>query len=123
MSKIKNTFNKFIQIIKKKWLISGTMTILLFAIIIAVFILINYGMQALDLTPIDLTADKLYSLTDESKEKIKTVDKDVKVYLVGYTEDSSLYDLLKQYIKVNDKISAEAVNVTERVDIAQKYGI
>lgn len=123
MKKIKDIFSKFIQIIKKKWLISGTMTILLFAIIIAVFILINYGMQKLDLTPIDLTADKLYTLTDESKEKIKTVDKDVKIYLVEYTEDSSLYDLAKQYTKVNEKISVEAVNVTERVDIAQKYGI
>lgn len=123
MSKIKNVFSKFIQVIKKKWLISGTMTLLLFAIIIAIFILINYGMQKLELTPIDLTKDKLYSLTDESKEKIRSVDKDVKIYLVGYTEDSSLYDLAKQYSKVNEKISVEAVNVTERVDIAQKYGI
>ncbi len=123
MNKIKSIFSKFIQAIKKKWLISNTKTLMLFAIIIALFVLINYGMQALDITPIDLTSEKLYSLTDESKEKVKNIDKEVKIYLIGYTEDSTLYDLAKQYSKVNNKITAEAVNVTERADIAQKYGI
>ena len=120
---MKKIFSKIIQGIKKKWLISGTKTALLFAIIIGLFVLVNYGMQALDLTPIDLTKEKLYSLTDESKEKVKDINKDVKIYLVGYTDDSSLVDLAKQYSKANEKITAEAVDVTERVDISQKYGI
>lgn len=123
MKKIKKLFSRFIQAIKKKWLISGTKTVILFAIIIALFILVNYGMQALDLTPIDLTKEKLYSLTDESKAKIKDINKEVKIYLVGYTDDSTLVDLAKQYAKVNEKITVEAVDVTERIDIAQKYGI
>lgn len=123
MKKIKSLFSKFIQAIKKKWLISGTKTIMLVAIIIALFVLVNFGMQALDLTPIDLTAEKLYSITDESKDKIKDIDKEVEIYLVGYTQDSTLLDLLKQYTKVNEKIKAEAVNITERVDISQKYDI
>ena len=120
---MKKIFSKIIQGIKKKWLISGTKTALLFAIIRGLFVLVNYGMQALDLTPIDLTKEKLYSLTDESKEKVKDINKDVKIYLVGYTDDSSLVDLAKQYSKANEKITAEAVDVTERVDISQKYGI
>ena len=92
---IKKFFSKFIQIIKKKWLISGTKTVILFAIIIALFILVNYGMEALDLTPIDLTKEKLYSLTDDSKEKIKNIDKDVKI------SDQELSKIIEQLQKIN----------------------
>ena len=57
--------NKFVEIIKKKWLINGTMTCLLVAIIIAIFIAINVVMQKLELAPIDFTQEKLYTLTDK----------------------------------------------------------
>ena len=42
--------NKFIQTIKKKWLVDGSKTFLLVVIIIAIFIGINMGMQELELT-------------------------------------------------------------------------
>ena len=60
--------NKFLQIIKKKWLINGTTTLALVLIIILVFIALNMWMQSLELTPIDLSQEKLYTLTDESKK-------------------------------------------------------
>ena len=115
--------NKLIEIIKKKWLIKGTMTCLLVAIIIAIFIAINLGMQKLELTPIDFTQEKLYTLTDESKEKVKNIEKDVNIYFVGSTDDDSNLDLAKQYKKANEKIVAEAVDVNNRPDLSSKYGI
>ena len=115
--------NKFIDTIKKKWLIDGSKTFILVLLIIATFIGINYGMQKLELTPIDLTAEKLYTLTEESKQKVKDIAEDVKIYLVGFVVDDPKVDLAKQYKKVNEKIVAEAVDVNERVDIAQKYDI
>ena len=118
--------NKFIQTIKKKWLIDGTKTVILVAIILALFILITVLMQKWNLTPIDLTEDKLYTLTDESKEQIKNInigDNKVNIYFVGYEDDDSTLDLAKQYSKVNDKISVEAVNATDRPDLVEKYGI
>ena len=75
--------NKFIQTIKKKWLINGTKTTILVLIIIAIFIAINLGMQSLELTPLDFTQEQLYTLTDESKEKVKDIDKDVNMYFIG----------------------------------------
>ena len=59
---------KFINIIKKRWLISGTNTLLLIAILIAITIAINISIKYLKLTPIDLTSNKQYTLTAESKE-------------------------------------------------------
>lgn len=115
--------NKFIEIIKKKWLVDGTKTAVLILIIVAAFIGINLGMQKLELTPIDFSQEKLYTLTDESKERVKEIDKDVNIYFVGYSDDDSTLDLAKQYKKSNEKIIAEAVDATSRPDLAEKYGI
>ena len=123
-SKKEKAPNKFIQTIKKKWLINGTKTTILVLIIVAIFIAINLGMQSLDLTPLDFTQEQLYTLTDESKEKVKNIDKDVNIYFIGYTEDNSTVDLAKQYGKANEKIKLEAIeDVNERPDLTQKYGI
>ena len=115
--------SKFVQKLKKKWLINGTKTLILVLLIIAVFIAINVWGQSLDLTPIDLTEEKLYTLTDESKEKVKDIDKDVNIYFVGYSDDDSNLSLAKQYKNANERITAEAVNAENRPDLAEKYGI
>ena len=115
--------NKFIENIKRKWLVDGTKTILLVAIIIALFIAINSIMQKLELTPIDFSQEKLYSLTEESKERVKKIDKDVNIYFVGYEADNTNLDLAKQYKKANERINAEAIDINARPDLTQKYGI
>lgn len=112
---------KFIDKIKEKWLIKGTTTFLLIAILIAIFLLINILIQKLELEPIDFTEEKLYTLTQESKDKVKDVNKEVNIYFVGYSEEDSNLDLAKQYKKVNENINAESVDIAERLDIANKY--
>lgn len=120
----KEKFSKrFINTIKKKWLISGTNTILLIAILIATFVLINIGVSKLDLTPIDCTTSKAFTLTDESKDRVKGIDKEVNIFLVGYGEDNTVYDLVKQYGKANSKINIEKKDLTTDMDFANKYGI
>ena len=82
--------NKFIETIKKKWLINGTKTFqLVVAIIVAIFIAINIVMQKLELTPLDFSQEQLYTITDESKEKVKNIDKDINMYFVGYAEENT----------------------------------
>ena len=119
----KTTFSKFIEVIKKKWLVDTSKTFFLIAIIVAVFIGINVLMQKWNPTPIDFSQEKLYTLTDESKEKVKNIDKDVNIYFVGYTDDDSNLELAKQYNKVNEKITAGAVDANNRPDLVSKYGI
>ena len=122
--KVKEKFGtRFINIIKKKWLISGTKTLALVALIVAAFILTTFGMQKLDLTPIDLTSQKEYTVSDESKEKVSGIEKDVNIYLIGYDDDDPTMIIAKQYHKANEKINVEAVDIQQRTDLAQKYGI
>ena len=115
--------NKFVQTVKRKWLIDGSRTLSLVLLILAVFLGINTGMKVLDLTPIDLTQEKLYTLTDESKERVKDIDKDVHIYFVGYTDDNADLALAKQYKNANERIVAEAVDAESRPDLVEKYGI
>ena len=115
--------NGFIQAIKKKWLINGTKTIILVLLLIAVFLTVNMVMHNLNLAPLDFTQEGLYTLTDESKEKVKDIDKDVNIYFIGYTDENSNLDLAKQYHNANERINAEAIDINNRPDLAQKYGI
>ena len=121
--KEKKETNKFVQTVKRKWLVDGSRTLSLVLLILAAFLGINTGMKVLDLTPIDLTQEKLYTLTDESKERVKDIDKDVHLYFVGYPEDNADLALAKQYKDANEKIVAEAVDAESRPDLVEKYGI
>ena len=115
--------SRLIEALKRRWLIDGTKTLLLVAIIIVMFITVNIFMQKMELTPIDLSQDKINSLTKESKEKVKDINKEVKIYFVGYDNEDSNLELAKQYKKANENIIAEAVDINNRPDLSQKYGI
>ena len=78
--------NKFIETIKQKWLINGTKTAVLVIALVLLFIVLNLVMQKLEITPLDFTQEKLYTLTEESKEKVKNIDKDVNIYFIGYSD-------------------------------------
>ena len=124
LMKIKEKFStKFINTIKKRWLISGTNTILLIAILVLVVILINSGVKKLELTPIDCTTSKEYTLTKESKERIKDISEEVELYFAGYDDDDPNVSLGKQYHKANEKIQVEVIDLNERQDIVSKYNL
>lgn len=114
---------KIIDIIQKKWLRDTFMTIVLVAIIIAFFIVLNLWVQSLNLTDLDVTKEQLYTLSDESKKQIEQVNEDVKIYFFGYDENSSIVDLAKQYSKANNYIQVEVIDVSTRPDLSNEYGI
>lgn len=115
--------NIFIQTLKKKWLVNGTLTILLMAIIVAVFIAINIITHKQNWNPIDFSQDKLYSLTEESKEKLRSVDKEVNIYFVGYSVGDPTIDLAKQYTNANENIKVELIDENTRPDLMKEYEI
>ncbi len=115
---------KIIETLKKKWLRDTSKTIILVLILFAAFIGINILVQKLDLSDIDITQNKLYTISESSINQIKNIEKEVKIYLIGFDEDTSLGDLLKQYNKENEKITYEVIeNIQDRVDIKNKYNI
>lgn len=111
----------FFRKIKDYCIKDTTRTILLVAILVALYIVLNLWMQTINLAQIDLTKDRLYTLTDQSKNIAKTIDKEMTFYVWGYTEDSSVIDLLKQYNAENSKINYKIVK-TDDIENKEKYG-
>ena len=114
---------KFIEIIKNKWLINTSKTFALIAIMIALFIGINYGVQKLNLKTIDLTENKLYSLTDESKEKVKDINKEINIYFFGYEDSNNSVELAKQYTRENSNIKVTVADAEKNADLYTKYEV
>ena len=114
---------KLIETIKKKWIRDTVLTLALVLILIAVFILLNLLFINLDITPIDFTAEKLYTLSDESKEQVGKVEQNVTLYFFGYDEEDTAVTLAKQYHETNDKITIQLINTSERPDLAAQYGV
>lgn len=115
--------NKVWRAIKNRIFKDSTLTFLLIVAVIAAYVAINMGIKALDITDIDLTKEKFYSLSEESKNQIKNVDQEIEIYVFGYEENSSVVDLIKQYAKYKENIKYEVVSIETRQDIAQKYDV
>ncbi len=114
---------KFFEIIKKKWIADTTRVILLVALLVVAYIAINILADKLNLPTLDFTEEKLYSVSDESKEKVKDIEQEVTLYFFGADENTTIIDFAKQYTAINPNIKVEVVDSTQRPDLLQKYDI
>ena len=108
--------------LRKRCLNNGIETALIICILIGAFISLNLYVDTLDLKDIDVTANKIYTLSDASKDIIKNIDEDIKIYLFGYTEDDTLTDFVKQYVDTNNHISYE-IESRERLVVYDEVDI
>ena len=122
--KPKTSFKEAIVLmIRKKWLSNSTQTVLLVAILVAIFIAINLYIQSLDLEMIDVTKNKIYTLSNSSKEVIKNIDKDVTIYLYGIEDGSILSNFVNKYSKENKHISVEFLTEETNLAKVQEYDL
>lgn len=71
----------------------------------------------------DVTADKLYTLSSETKELLKSLDEEVTVYVYCKEEnyDTTTAKLLDQYTGHTDRIKVEYINPALYPSFCQKY--
>lgn len=121
-SKKESKFRRFLDIINKKWLVKGTTTLLLIAIIFGIYIGVAILLDKVELPQIDTTENKIYSLTDETKEKIGKIDKDVTITLINYKNNSEKENTINRYKEISNKIKVEKIeDVNSRPDLKEKY--
>lgn len=98
--------------------------IIMVVIIIAAYIGIDLIMDKINPTDIDLTAEKIYSLSDSSKQIAKNIDKDVKIILVNSSNTQSVIDFSNRYNKENSKITVEQIDdITKYPELTKKYSL
>lgn len=114
---------KFSLKIRQTVIVSKLFTWLVVLALIATFIGLNFWIQSVDLPEIDVTANKIYTLTDESKKALETIDQDIKIYVFGMEEKASVVGLIKQYCAVNDKITYEMLSNESNLAKVQEFGL
>ena len=115
---------EFIEKIKKHWLVSTSITVLLIISFIVLYIALNIWVNSLNITAIDFTKDKLFTLSDQSKEQIQDIDQDTTIYALGIKDNTALIDLMQQYGKANKHIQCEVIeDLNTKPEIQNKYNL
>ncbi|MBP3596097.1 MAG: GldG family protein [Clostridia bacterium] len=121
---MKKKFTESISLsLRKKWITSGVKTFLISVILILSFFILNIWIGKQDLPKLDVTENKIYTLSNNSIDRIKDINQDVKIYVYGYKENDTIIDLLKQYNKNCPKINYEIITDESNLDIIKKYAL
>ena len=110
----------------------GTMATVLTCVFIALLVLVNIVTTMIfERYPItiDLTKDKIYSMTEKSEKYVKDVDVDVMVTIFADEETYTNYsmynkqavELLKNYCKLNHHISYRFTDIDSNPEIVKSY--
>ncbi|MDD3279761.1 MAG: GldG family protein [Lachnospiraceae bacterium] len=118
--KLKKKFSKehmkglFTEEENKKHLKQGSYSSILTVIVIAVVIAVNLvvGQIPSSATQIDLSSEKLYTLSDDGKKAVKSLDKDVTLYLIAASgsEDDNIQKLLNNFKEASSHIKVETMD-------------
>lgn len=115
---------RFLKIIKNKWLIKGTTTIALVAIIIACYIGLNILVNKNNVDDLDLTENKIYSLSDESKSKVENINNEISIQLINMPNETYIKDYAKKYSNLNKNIKINEIDdISSRVDLKTTYNL
>lgn len=117
-------FHKIGNILNKKWLVNGYKTILMILIIIAIYMGMNILLDKITLPEIDCTKEKIYSISDETKDKIGEIQKEIKITLINYQDMTSVTNFIEKYTEINKNIKIEKVdNLSARSELMTKYSL
>lgn len=117
-------FHRFINMLKSKVLTNTVGTILLIVVIIDLYILANVVLNKVTLPEFDLTENKVYSLSDETKSKLKNMEDEVTITLINYSENETIIKFAEKYVMLNNKIKIEEIkDLASRKDIMEEYSL
>lgn len=109
---------------KGKILVSGLITILISIILIDLYILVNMGLEKVTLPEFDFTENKIFTLSEETQNKLKNLEKETTITFINFEETDGLIEVAERYVVLNKNIKIEKItDITSRKDLMQKYGL
>ncbi|GAA3412696.1 GldG family protein [Paenibacillus hodogayensis] len=112
-----------------KW-IRGTNATIISIAVIGIFIIVTLFLNSMKGIQWDLSANKKYSLSEQTISVLKKLDKDIKITMFtggGSTDEGIMYrdvrDLLNEYKKRSGKITFEEIDPNRDPAKAQEYKI
>ncbi len=101
----------------------GTNTLILSVAVLAILVVINYlGFR--HHKRFDLTTEKLYTLSDQTKKVVGGLTQDVNIvrFVRQPPANDSLPDLMSEYKNLSRHVKFQDVNPIEKPDVAKQYG-
>ncbi len=109
----------------KNALKGGAYSLITTAVVLAIVIVVNILASVLpeNLTKLDISSQKLYSVTSNTKAVVNALDKDVTIYWIVQNgkEDSVLENLLNRYDSLSEHITVEKKNPDIYPTFAEQY--
>ena len=99
----------------------GTNTSILTIAVIAILAAINY-LGAQHHKRIDLTSEKLYSLSDQTGKIVRGLKQDVNVVRFDKVPGAQIDDLMKEYQNLSPHFKYQSVDPQQKPEIAAEYG-
>lgn len=110
-----------------KW-IRGTNAVVLSLAVIGIFIVLTIFLNSTKTMQIDLTQNKQFTLSDQTVQTLKSLDKDV--HLIAFTSSQTdplmsrqVSELVQEYKKRNGKIVFDQYDLEKNPEIAQQYEV
>lgn len=98
----------------------GTNTAVLTLAVLAIFALVNYlGFR--HHKRIDLTSEKLYSLSDQTKKIVSGLQQDVKIVRFHKEDDPDLRDRMTEFRDQSKRLTYELVDPQVKPEVAKQY--
>ncbi len=113
--------NKF----KNRAFKKGTYSVGMIFAVLAIVVLLNMLVRELPatITKLDFSVSKLYSLTDTTIDFLKSLDKEVDIYLIAAqgNEDANLYEMLEKYAAISSYVNFEQIDPTLHPNLIAEY--
>lgn len=114
-------FNSLVGFFSKRSSKLGTNTTILSAGVVVILVIVNVlGYQ--HHKRFDLTTEKLYTLSDQTKKIVGGLSGDVTVVRFSKTPDTRFDDLMTEYKSLSPHLKYEIVDPQEKPEIAKAYG-
>ncbi|MFR2687580.1 MAG: Gldg family protein [Roseburia intestinalis] len=111
--------------VSTKKIAPGAFSIGMIVVAFAIAVVVNLVANELPstVTAIDATSTKLYSITDTTKDYLKTLDQDVNIYVLAAEKnaDSTLSETLQRYEDLSGHVKVSYVNPSTNPTFFQKY--
>ena len=105
----------------KKFKYGGYATVMTL-IVVAVLIIVNLVADLIPLR-IDLTWNKMYSLSEQTADILQNLDKDVTIYFIGEqdTADPTIDEIVQRYARLSGHVRSDYIDPVRDPITAQKY--
>lgn len=121
---VKKVAKKIWKTVTNKWLLKGSTTVILVALVIAGYVGVNWAVEKAKISDWDFTTNKLYSLSDATKKRLDELEDEITIQLINMGDYTYVTEYADKYQKASDKVKVEEIDDLEsRVDLQTQYNI